>query len=378
MINEYVQMSKMDQAVAYAFRPEVTQANLPMLMSNDPPLEDYRVMALVLSVKNPRDKTKTIKYSGKDTAVSYHRLCLCRDLDSGEEFYFLTTNPTQTASIFPLFRQSQLHGAFIALLEPIYKQNKILEIPLLTLKEAISPATINLAKILLNDIIPDPGSNLITTFLFATIQLSLVQCKFLSGCPAPFCDGYHGAEILCPAPQAQSSGSLQMALSCLVSVPNTPLKLVSHISASLAKYFIAHNSLTKRNLDIPLLKVSIRQTVQYYAERNVRWLIGGWYKRNVERGTTKLHISTIRPETVLPEAPLFSTEVPEPANIEAGPVERRQRARRFEDENVPGPAPPHVEPPARAPPAPRRQRAADDAPAQEQGQEAAGKRPRGE
>ena len=67
-------------------------------------------------------------------------------------------------------------------------------------------------------------------------------------------------------------------------------------------------------MDHVAVRESVRQTLHHYEEAGVNWVISGWFKPGISAGAEiakepRLHITHIRPQRILDDAPEYKCPV---------------------------------------------------------------------
>ena len=205
----------------------------------------------------------------------------------------------------------QYVGNFLIVFEPEYS-GKIDSIPVISSLTSLVPISLPIHDITrnLNVRTTLKEGEVIQSFLFETETIILARVASIRACHCIQCDSQHDDQ--------QCTGNVgsrktNLCISALLSVPNHAIFNVRFTSVKLASYFISEEALCSSKLSVREVRLCVRRVLDYYSERNIAWLVSGWFKRSFsEDGTpasdVNLHISFVRPKTVLVDAPVLTLE----------------------------------------------------------------------
>ncbi|XP_014680051.1 PREDICTED: uncharacterized protein LOC106820002, partial [Priapulus caudatus] len=138
----------------------------------------------------------------------------------------------------------------------------------------------------------------------------------LKGCGAAMCDGQHGVSERCCA--LTSGTPNKLLLRCVVSSRAAGITNAKFQSGALTK-LLMEEECSKVNAGDLIDHVKVREACQdmlnFYDEAGIGWTICGWFKPGMVPGAevakeAKMHVTCIRPDHELDNAPRYRLPVP--------------------------------------------------------------------
>ncbi|XP_033106828.1 uncharacterized protein LOC117108788 [Anneissia japonica] len=314
MLSQYIELGNLQSAMDIFNHEIIKDVTLTNLISTPADSVNSRVLAEILRIKKQKPKKATRENKFLKFEKQYDRLILLRELRGGDLFYVFTTSSQDTRQLFKIQNITWI-GANVGLFEPEYK-SMYNNIPIIELQQPFLPIQNTLATMCTRPYVAEYTDKPTPRALYMeAANITITKANIIIGCGATLCDSQHESTTPCPATITEDIAT--RILSCRISSTEVNITRVPFQSAAFTALFLSKQAIKTHTTGplLPVLEVRqhINSVIDYYKQHNTTWKISGWYKPGTRKNDEHVrepnfHITSIKPQQNLPNAPLYEVQ----------------------------------------------------------------------